>query len=353
VTLARILGHDRIKRILVRALARGRFPPALLLSGPGGVGKRALALAAAELLVCQRGGGEACGACSACTRIARALLGLPALRKAADEHPDEPERRNFLLHPDVLLVEPRRTATRLDIRVEQVRELVRQIQGRPFEAGARVFVVDDAHAMTEQAQNALLKGLEEPPATSHIMLVSAAPQGLLPTIRSRCQTLRLGPLPASAVASYLREQAGLGPEEARLRASLAGGSLGAALAFESDAYRRLREELLGLLEGLAGGAKGALDRMEAAERLEQSEDLTLALTALRSLLRDLVALRAGAAAGALLNADVAHRLAGLAGGPLGERAGALAETVGQTREALREAAHKLLAMDRLLEALAD
>jgi DNA polymerase-3 subunit delta' len=350
VSLGQVLGHDRIKRILGKALVEGRFPPALLLAGPEGVGKRTLALAAAEALVCERGGGEACGACSTCTRIARAREALPALRKAADERPDEPERRNFLLHPDLVLIEPRRTATRLDIRIEQVRELVRQLEGRPFEARARAFVVSDAHAMTEQAQNALLKGLEEPPATSHVLLVTAAPQGLLPTIRSRCHVLRPGPLPAVVVETYLRDRAGLGVDEARLRASLAGGSLGAALAFESEAYRTLREELLTLLEGRE--ENGALGRMASAERLGESEDLALALTALRSLLRDLVALRAGAAEGSVLNADVVGRLAVLARGRLGERAIALAETVGETRLALRESAHKLLALDVLLEALA-
>jgi len=349
VRLARVLGHDRVKRVLGRALVQGRFPPALLLAGPEGVGKRTLALAAAAALVCREGGGDACGDCSACRRIARATASLPELRKAADERADQPERRNFLLHPDLVLVEPRRTATRLDVRIEQVREMVRQIEGRPFEAPARVFVVDDAHAMTEQAQNALLKGLEEPPPTSHVILVTASPQGLLPTIRSRCQALRVGSLPVAAVEAHLREEAGLPPEEARLRASLAGGSLGAALAFESEAYHALRGDLLGLLEGLGGGPLG---RIQAAERLEQAEDLVLALTALRSLLRDVAALRAGCAPGSLLNADVADRLSALAGGRLGDRAPALAEMVGETRGALRQSANKLLALDVLAETLA-
>jgi len=352
LSLGTVLGHDTIKRILAKALAHGRFPPALLLAGPEGVGKRTLALAAAQALVCEGegGGGEACGACSTCARIAKSLRALPELRKAADEHTDEPERRNFMLHPDLVLIEPRRTATRLDIRIEQVRELVRQLQGRPFEARARAFVVDDAHAMTEQAQNALLKGLEEPPPTSHILLVTASPQALRPTIRSRCQVLRLGPLPAAAIAGHLQDVAGLEPDEARLRASLAGGSLGTALAFESDAYRSLREDLLALLQGLDEGSR--LERMEAAERLAQSEDLTLALTALRSLLRDLAALRMGAAPEALLNSDAADRLAALSRGRLASRAAALAETVGETRELLRGSANKLLTMDVLLDALA-
>jgi DNA polymerase-3 subunit delta' len=350
LSLGTVLGHDRIKRILARALGQGRFPPALLLTGPEGVGKRTLALAAAQTLVCERSPGEACGACSTCARIAKSLRSLPELRKAADEHTDEPERRNFMLHPDLVLIEPRRTATRLDIRIEQVRELVRQVVGRPFEARARAFVIDDAHAMTEQAQNALLKGLEEPPATSHLLLVTASPQALLPTIRSRCQVLRLGPLPATAIAAHLQAEAGLEPDDARLRASLAGGSLGRALAFESDAYRLLREELLGLLEGLEEGSP--LERIEASDRLAQSEDLTLALTALRSLLRDLAALRSGAAQKALLNSDVGGRLHALSGGRLGSRAASLAETVGETRESLRGSANKVLTMDVLIDALA-
>jgi DNA polymerase III subunit delta' len=204
--------------------------------------------------------------------------------------------------------------------------------------------------MTEQAQNALLKGLEEPPATSHVLLVTASPQGLLPTIRSRCQVLRLGPLPGPVVEGYLRDRAGIPPEEARLRASLAGGSLGVALAFESETYRRLRAELLGMLEAVTD--KGVLERLQAAERLEQEDDLALALTVLRSLLRDVAALRAGMGAGGLLNADVADRLAALARGRLGDRAVALAEQAAETRTSLRQSAAKLLSMDALLEDLA-
>jgi DNA polymerase-3 subunit delta' len=183
-----------------------------------------------------------------------------------------------------------------------------------------------------------------------VILVTAAPQALLPTIRSRCQLLRAGPLPAAVVETYLRERMGLSPEDARLRASLAGGSLGAALAFESEAYRSSREVLLGLLEGLGGG--GALERMGAAEQLEQSDDLALALGTLRTLLRDLAALRAGADPRRLLNADVAGRLEALSGSRLGERAIALAEAVGETREALRGSANKILTMDVLVEDLA-
>jgi len=322
VAFADLLGHDRVKDLLARGLKHRRLPPALLFSGPEGVGKRALAQAAARALVCAGGEGDACDHCAPCRRALRGL------------------------HPDVFLVEPVTAA----IKIEQVREAVREIQGRPFEARARGFVIDEAQAMTEQASNALLKSLEEPPSTSHVFLVTASPQALLPTIRSRCQQLRFSPLPAPLVETHLRERVGLPPEEARLRAALSGGSLGAALAFEAEGYRALRDELLSVLEGLGG--RGPAERLDAAERLGQQDDPEQALTVLRSLLRDLVALRAGTPRDRLLNADVGERLEALAREPLGERASSMAEAVGETRTALRGNANRALSMDQLADALA-
>jgi DNA polymerase-3 subunit delta' len=319
---ADLLGHERIKTILSTALRLGRLPPALLLSGPEGVGKKALALVCARALVCERGEGDACDRCAACGRASRGL------------------------HPDLALVEPDGAT----IKIDRVREIAREIGGRPFEARARGFVIDEAHLLTEQAANALLKSLEEPCPTSHVLLVSAAPQALLPTIRSRCQTLRVGSLPPALLAEYLERRRGLPADEARLRAVLSGGSLGGALAFEPEAYRGLRDALLALLEVLP--RQTPLDRMEAAERLADVEDLPLALTALRALLRDLAALASGAPASSVLNADVAPRLEALARGPLGRRAAELAAAVGETREALRTNANRLLSMDVLLERLA-
>jgi DNA polymerase-3 subunit delta' len=318
-----LLGHDRIRALLSRTVAAGRVPPALLLAGPRGVGKKMLALAVARALVCERQDGDTCGSCSACGRAARGI------------------------HPDVFLVEPETTA----IRIDQVRELARQLAARSFEGRARAFVVDEAHLLTEEASNALLKGLEEPPQTSHVLLVTAAPQALLPTIRSRCQLFRLRPLPVPLVEAYLRERTGLAPEEARLRAALCSGSLGAALAFESEGYKSVRERLLALLEG--AGQRSPLARLETAEWLAGVDDLELALEALRSLLRDATALRAGAAEGTLLNRDVSVRLARVARTGLGGRAVEVAERAGEALLALRKGnVNKLLAMDVLVEALA-
>jgi DNA polymerase-3 subunit delta' len=324
-----VLGHDRVKGLLARALGQGRLPPALLLSGPEGVGKRTLAIAAARGLLCDKGPGEPCNACRTCDRTSRGI------------------------HPDLIVVEPE-TATgflaRETIKIEHIRDAVREILGLPFEARARVVILDNAQCMTEQAMNALLKALEEPPATSHLVLVTASPQALLPTIRSRCQTLRLGPLPSAVLETHLQERLGLPPAEARLRASLSGGSLGAAMAFEADGYRALRDDILAMLEQADGAS--AVHRLAWSERLADADDVMLALTALRSLLRDAAAARAGATAERMLNADVADRLIALGQGRLAARAVDLADLTEETRTALRGNASRPMSMDVLVDALA-
>jgi DNA polymerase III subunit delta' len=356
--LADVQGHPRIQAILRRALERDRVPPALLLTGPEGVGKKTLALAVAQAVLCERApAGEACGECRTCRWVAAAITAprLEELRREADGHSDEDVWRNFRIHPDLVLVEgwwltkTGRPRSEPEIRIAQVRDLVREIAGVPFEARRRVFVIDDAHTINDEAQNALLKSLEEPPRRSHIVLVTSVPLGLRQTIRSRCQTLRFGPLPRGTVSAVLQER-GLPEEEARLRAGLAGGSVGAALAFESEEYREVRQTLLSLLESIDG--MNTLDRIAAAETLEQLPDGRLLATVLRSLLRDVAVARAGAPASALVNADVADRLAVLAGTPLGERAAAAAEHVSSARRALRGFGNRALVFEVLVDALA-
>jgi DNA polymerase-3 subunit delta' len=322
---AEVLGHDHVKEVLARLLARERLPGSLLIGGPSGVGKKKLALAVARAMVCEQPqSSEACGRCGACLRSGKGI------------------------HPDVSLIEP---ATPTSIKIDQVRDAVRGILSRPFEGRARVFIIDECHLMTDEASNALLKALEEPPATSHVMLVTSAPQALLPTIRSRCQMLRVGALPASLIESHLRDQSGLSATDAHLRAALCGGSLGQALAFESEAYRGLRDGVLERLETLPGS--DALRRIESAEWLEQQDDHALALVALRSLLRDVAAVAAGGAPESLLNADVAARLVALAAGPLGTRAIVVADATAEALDALRGNANKLLTMDVLVDAVAN
>ena len=169
-----VIGHPRLVSLLSRAVARGTVPPSLLFAGPAGVGKRRVATALAESLNClqpvtnlpelER---DACGQCASCRRIARGM------------------------HPDVIVLEPGDSGS---IKIEAVRDVVDRASYRPFEGRRRVVIIDDADALVAPAQNALLKTLEEMPAASIFLLVSALPDALLPTVRSRCPRLRFAPL---------------------------------------------------------------------------------------------------------------------------------------------------------------
>ncbi len=151
---------------IAAARDRGLLPHALLLAGPERLGRELAAVEAAALLTCPDAGPPACP-CPSCARVRRGV------------------------HPDVAVVVPEGRSGR--IRIEQVREVVAAAPGRPFEAPARVWILDGVEAarLGPEAANALLKTLEEPPAHVRFLLLAANPEAVLPTIRSRCQTLRL------------------------------------------------------------------------------------------------------------------------------------------------------------------
>jgi DNA polymerase-3 subunit delta' len=321
MVFSEVRGHEKTKAVLLRTMKRRRLPPAMLFSGPDGVGKKTLALLTARGYLCERGPGEPCDACSACGRIRRGV------------------------HPDVRVVAPDGTA----IKVERVRELVRDINAVPFEARARFFIVDEAHSLTEEASNALLKGLEEPPRRSHVVLITASPMSLLPTIRSRCQTLRFATLPPSDIREHMERELGMPADEARLRAQLGNGSIGAAIALESESYREMRVLLLELLARITD--MPAIERLERAQRLSEEENAETALTTMRSLLRDIAVIRQGGGV-SLLNADAEASLRGIAQGRIGGRAIQYAERIGDLRSTLRGNANRLMVMDLLIQTLA-
>ena len=343
--LADVLGHERVKKLLGEALRRKRLPSSMLFVGPDGIGKRTLAIEVGRALVCERQQGEACGVCSPCGRVARAVEELDEARgRAAGAR--EPTAFNHRLHPDLILVEPSTDA----IRIEQVRGIVEEIAEKPFEGRGRAIIIDEAQRMTEQAENTLLKSLEEPPPNTHFIVVTSSAEALLPTIRSRCQRVRFGGLSPALIAERLVEREGLTPAEAALRARLSGGSLKRALELESETYRSLRDDLVTLIENV--DRLDDVARLEAAERLAEPERGQLALGILRSLLRDVAVLAAGASAGRVLNADLVERLAVLAQGPLAQRARDAAAACGRAARALEGRAHTQLTMDLLVDALA-
>src|SRR2546428_751035 len=165
--------------------------------GGGGARPPRRARPGARLLCAAPGAAGACGACAHCTRAGAGT------------------------HPDLHLVA--RDPERRDIRIEQVRELTRWLALQPLMAARKVGVLDDAHCLSEQAQNALLKTLEEPPGSAVLVLVASSAALLLPTVRSRCQVVRLEPLPAAEAVRVLAAS-GVPAEQAGELAALAEGS---------------------------------------------------------------------------------------------------------------------------------
>src|SRR6266446_7424410 len=187
---SKLIGNDEVKESLRRLLAGGRLPGSMLFTGDEGIGKKLFALELAKALNCrQRNGVEACDECTSCKRISRSTF--PPFGKDDDDK----ERLIWSEHADVAMVRPYKQI----IRVGPMRELEREANFRPFEGAARIFIVEDAEYMNESASNALLKTLEEPEPTSHLILTTANPTALLATIRSRCQTIRFGSISAKEI----------------------------------------------------------------------------------------------------------------------------------------------------------
>jgi DNA polymerase-3 subunit delta' len=282
-----ITGHRPVVELLSRAVARQTLPPSLIFSGPEGVGKRLTASALAQTLNCARAdNGDACGTCPACTRIGRGV------------------------HADILLVEPGDSGT---IKVDQVREAIDRSAYRPFEGRRRVVIVDNADALMPEAQNALLKTLEEPPPASVFVLITARPDMLLATVRSRCQRIRFGPLHPQDVAAVLTRDHGYAAADAQAAAAASGGSVGRALAEGGEEAMEAREAAARLLGTAASSdPRRLLDGAKAFAGSGADRDaLSRRLLALSSLLRDLGLLAVNARDELLANADLRPQLQAL------------------------------------------
>jgi DNA polymerase-3 subunit delta' len=300
-----LVGNERAKETLRRMLGQGRVPSALLFAGEEGLGKKLFALELARALNCRsRRGAEACGVCPACARVGR-------VQYPADDK-DEYKKIVWTEHSDVGFVLPYNRNTY----IHAIREVERESNFRPVEGSARVFIVEHAESMGDPSSNALLKTLEEAPPTSHIVLITSRPASLLPTIRSRCQTVRFAPLAAGELEDYLVRSGKRAGEEARLAAQLASGRPGVALGLNIDAYRGRRDAMFGVVEALASGGD-RVRLLRAAEEMgdaKNKDEYEPRLDALELLVRDLWLLSLGGADGRLVNGDLRERLARLAAG---------------------------------------
>ena len=283
-----IIDQDRPIRLLKTFLRKGTIPHALLFNGIEGVGKKTVALAFAKACNCLSpvpaldsaaaspdgydlkaptpAPPAACGRCRACKKI------------------------EANIHPDVLLVRPSGAV----LRIAQIRDVIRQLALKPYEARYRMVIISDAQAMNAESANAFLKILEEPPERTILILTTHQSADLLPTILSRCQLIRFNPVSVDQMADRLQQESKIDPKLARVVATMSGGSF-------SEAYKLIGTQKKGgqiPLRNWLVTEMETLDRqpmafnLALAEKLSRDKDSSAeALRILKTWFRDLVVYR--------------------------------------------------------------
>lgn len=318
-----LLGHEWAVNLLREHVARGEVRHAYLITGPRGVGRRTLALRLAQALNCAQplAPGEPCLQCRVCTQIER------------------------MQHPDLSVVQAEQEGGTL--KVDQVRELQRALALHPYEARYRVALLlrfEEAHP---SAMNALLKTLEEPAAQVIMLLTAESAESLLPTIVSRCEVLRLRPLPLEQTQRGLQERWHTPPETAQLLAHISGGKPGYALRLFQEP-ERLEQRQLWLGEHLRLLVASRVERFAYADTLSKDrEALRSVLHTWLSFWRD-VMLKASGASAPLVNPDYQAEIESLAfqlGLPTSQRT---ANALGCTLDRLEQNVNARLAIEVLM-----
>lgn len=277
MTFDQIIGHERQKEILNRALASGRLAHAYLFSGPDGIGKRLMAMALARAIVCKEQRG--CGNCLACRKI---------------------DHQN---HPDLHILEPDGKA----IKIEQIRGFQRELNLKPLESPRKICMIEQADVMTVGAANALLKTLEEPRGDTLLVLLSSQPNRLLETIRSRCQPLPFNRHPNHRIQAELEKQLGIAPEESHVLAALSEGSFKKAFGKDRELYLDQRRVLLKTLTGLSSGS--ILPTLDFAEQLAADKTvLPDILEIFQAFYRDVLMTLQGRGDEELVNLDLKEKI---------------------------------------------
>lgn len=270
-----ILGNERQKKILRRALQKKRIPNSLLFCGPEGVGKESMALVLAKAMNCETKRDDACEVCSSCRAISRA---------------------NF---PDVMKISPEKNV----IKIDQMRVLKQTAYFKPMMGKKRVFIVAEAEKMNEEASNSLLKILEEPPLFSHIVLVTPNPDLIRPTIKSRCQVISFQPVSREDIEKILIEK-GCEKEKAKIISLLVRGNLKRALSLEWEEVQAKREQAWELFLALVRREKiAAFMRDYAPPRGLSKEELEQVLEILSSYCRDFILIKEKGDIRYLMNPD--------------------------------------------------
>ena len=218
-----ILGHTAVKRHLQTAAETGMVSHAYILNGEAGMGRKSLARAFALALLCQENTGEGCMVCHSCRQV------------ISDNHPDL-----------IYVTHEKPTSIGIDDIRKQIHDTIFIM---PYSSQYKIYIVDEAEKMTVQAQNALLKTIEEPPSYAVLILLTASQEAFLPTILSRCVQLKLKPLGDEVIKNHLMEKLQVGKAEAEVYTAFARGNLGRAVSIaHSEEFQMMVQEVLNLLK---------------------------------------------------------------------------------------------------------
>ncbi len=236
-----IKGQDSVIALFKEYIRQGRLRGGYLFIGPDGVGKMHTAYTLAKSINCLKNNSDSCDACPSCLKIAK------------NEHPDV----HIFNHPGQFIGHAghhsKAESGNLEaIKIEEVRQLQRDINLRPYEGRVKVFVIDNAHNLTPEAQNALLKTLEEPPKDSLIILISSKPALLFKTITSRCKSARFYPLDRRALEEELRRSYSLDGGLAHFLAYFSEGRMGAALRLKEIDIMKEKNRIIDEFTGSGG-----------------------------------------------------------------------------------------------------
>jgi len=233
-----IRGHDQVVETLRAVMHSGRVPHALIFAGPEGIGKNAFATRLAQALLCTRSPEhrlEPCGQCPSCLQV------------QAGSHPD--------------LLRVAKPEDRSELPIQAMRELCRDLGLKPMSGHRRIAIIEDAQTMSDEAANAFLKTLEEPPPGAVLILLTTSTELMLDTILSRCRVIRFEPLNESDLADVLIDKGlATSPQEARRLAHWGDGSVERALGLADPSFLKARRELLDALAHPNGFDPSALAR---------------------------------------------------------------------------------------------
>lgn len=281
--LSGVLGQRRALGQLETEMANRRLAHAYLFVGPMGSGRGSTALALFQALNCQDPRQTPCGQCPSCRRAASGQ------------------------HEDLIVLAPPNDQASAQIKVEEVREMIRAISFAPFGGGTRLVLIRQAGQLNIASANVLLKTLEEPPPGNILVLTVQDPGEILPTLVSRCRRVNFLPLEENLIAQEL-ERRGLDPAAARLQAALSGGSLGLALGLDQERLSATLERLLGHLRAPGGAledwalAEELVAPFRGGERLDR-QGLVETLDLLALYYRDAAVAAAGRSGAAFLEAS--------------------------------------------------